>query len=1495
MPDNTHIEMIESLAERVPQGATDSAPDAEQLRRGAEELSRLLAWNPSVHKSDFFSSRWRGMYASIRPVLEKAARTPAAPDDPDDLRWLRDNTALLWAEVWNTKNAFKSLRSMPHVRTPNGLTIPRGAAVAEAYLHAVQFNFSDKAFSEYVSAFQKSTVLKFRELWMLIPCMELVLLEQIAVRGRKFFDTSAPSGVGVGVRSLREINEIQWKDLLESQIAFDEILRQDPAGAYPQMDFDSRDVYRQKIVHLAERSDSTELEVAFEAIALARRAQQRKFDDPRQAKRESHVGYYFVAEGAPELHQRIRYRPSLIQHIRTFLRSHPDEFYLPGIEVLSFGIMSAIVLLLTNTYTPPLSILLSMVVLLLPCSQSAVQLMNYLTTALLRPEILPKLDFSKSIPEECTTLVAVPALLLNEKQVRRLVEDLEVRFLANHDANLHFALLTDLPDSPVPTHEDDPLVAFCASLVDELNHRYAGDRKSSFLMLHRHRVYNPREKVWMGWERKRGKLMDLNKFLFSEYDSFPVKAGDTSKLAKVRYIITLDADTELPRGAAHRLVATLAHPLNQAIVDPVKNIVAAGYGILQPRVRISVQSASRSRLANIYSGQTGFDIYSRAVSDVYQDLYGEGIFAGKGIFEAQTVHRVLDRRFPQNALLSHDLIEGAYARVGLVTDVEVVEDYPSHYSAYNRRKHRWLRGDWQITSWLFTRVPDESGRRVPNPIALVSQWKIFDNLRRSLVEPATLLLFVLGWLVLPGSPSHWTIAAAAVLFVPVWFEFLFTLVRSAAEQKLTVAREAVAGLITSNVSVLLSVTFLLHQTLVSLDAVVRTLIRRWFTQQRLLEWETAAEAEAGRNKRTPVDIYLNWMPLIATLLGVIVFFWRRSAFDSALPVLVLWACSKAVSMWLNMPPQSSHTEVSSKDKSFLRGAALRTWRYFAEFSTEEHNWLIPDNVQEDPYRVAARVSPTNLGLLLNARQVACEFGYLTVSEFSEQTARTLATMRRLQRHRGHLFNWYDTRTLEPLQPRFVSTVDSGNLVASIWTLQQGCKQLLDQPVLRQALAYGFVDHLRALTDFRAFPRRLFTRIEKRVEDGDWIKTLLKFPVAALERIPAKDATAKHGEDVKWFALEAAGRLHELQNVIVRLAPWMLQDFAELRTDTALALPGPDIPLKDLPEVNAKLVTRLQSAIDSQSPQGADAPQTTLMRRLLSMASGASIDATRQIQELEALASDAERFAAETEFSFLWNTRRKLLSIGLEMEKGAIHSACYDLLASEARTAAFVAVAKDEIPQETWFLLARTHIAPLGHPVLLSWTGTMFEYMMPSIWMRTYHGTLLDRSRHAAVEIQRKFTADKRIPWGISESAYAARDAEGTYQYHAFGVSQLALHHGDIDALVISPYSTALALATSPRAALENLRRMSHEGWFGPYGFYESADFTASRDRKWRHGFELIRCWMAHHQGMTLLSIANFLNDGIVQEWFHAHPRVLATEILLHEKPVNFLPSGHPAA
>ena len=860
-----------------------------------------------------------------------------------------------------------------------GVVAPRIAALAEDYLAAAVYRFGEASFTDYVQAFQETTVLNMAEVWALIPVLKLILLEQVAARGRRLLqDPMGSYGMQGPVLSLREIKETDWKDLIEPLIRFDHLLRQDPASAYSRMDYETRDLYRRRIVHVADHSDCSEMEVAREVLALARAGQKQPNTDPRVTLRRSHVGTYLIAEGSPELEQRVDFRTPGMERMRALLRGHPDEFYLPGIAALSLAIVLGVVLVLTDASTPLGLILLSTLAVLLPSSQSAVQIMNYLATLLLPAQILPKLDFSEGLPADCITLVAIPTLLLNEKQVHKLVDDLEVRFLGNHDPNLHFMLLTDLPDSTEKPPDNNSLVDLCSERVRGLNEKYRGKQMGSFFLLHRHPVYNPREGLWMGWERKRGKLMDLNQLLRGQFDSFPVKVGDLATLPKIRFVITLDSDTELPRGAARRMVGTMAHPLNQAIIDPERGVVVTGYGILQPRVGVSVQSSARSRLASIYSGQTGLDIYTHAASDVYQDLYGEGIFVGKGIYEVETLHRVLDRRFPRNALLSHDLVEGAYARAGLVSDIQVIEDYPSHYSAHNRRKHRWLRGDWQIAEWIRPLVPEESGQKVRNPLSVVSRWKIFDNLRRSLVEPALFLLLLLGWLCLPGGPVNWTLGTIAILFLPAVCQLGFGLVNALAFGRSAIAADAVDGFLNESVAVWLTVTFLAHQALLSMDAMVRTLVRRLITRQRLLQWETAAQAELAGYKRTVLDIYLSWTPALAAGIFLLLWFVRRNALPAALPILLLWACSKPISQWLDRPPRGSRKEASESELWLLHLAALHTWRYFAEFSTEEHHWLIPDNLQEEQDKIAPRISPTNLGLLLNARQVACDFGYLTV-------------------------------------------------------------------------------------------------------------------------------------------------------------------------------------------------------------------------------------------------------------------------------------------------------------------------------------------------------------------------------------------------------------------------------------------------------------------------------------------------------------------------------------
>ena len=1477
MPQNSHLEIVNADGRLAV--ASSQARDPREMRDRAQELAQGLRWLPNSPASRTFVERSAAVARTFRPILTALDGPPPKIPVSDDFRWLYDNGRLLATELEDTARALAARGKTPHVRTPPDAVLPRSLALAEAFLEAVGYEFTEQAFTAFVEEFQHTTVLKVKELWTLVAAIKLVLLEQIAARGTRLVrDPGNPSpGVAACVRSLRKVGEAPWRDVLEPLMVIDQILRQDSEDCYSEMDRESRDLYRKKLINIADHSDFSELEVAREAVALAQAARPHPHADPRTQRRESQVGYYLVDRGAAVLHRKVGFHPPLLQKIQGWMRRNPDELYLVGIEILMLVIIAVALLFLTDSSTSPELILFTMALLLLTSSESAVQLMNHLVTAVLPSEILPKLDFSGGVPDDCVTMIAVPSLLLREDQVRGLIEGLEVRFLGNHDPNICFALLTDLPDTREPAREDSPLVTLCSDLIRELNEKYASQGMGSFLLFHRHRVYNPRERVWMGWERKRGKLLDLNKLLRGQHDSFPVKAGDLSILPRVRFVITLDADTELPRGTACRMIGALAHPLNQAVVDPEKKIVVAGYGILQPRVGISVQSTSRSRLAAIYAGETGFDIYTRAVSDAYQDLYGEGSFTGKGIYEVDTVHRVLDRRFPRNALLSHDLIEGAYARSGLVSDIEVIEDYPSHYNAYNRRKHRWLRGDWQVAGWLLPRVPSESGEPVPNPISFVSRWKIFDNLRRSLVEPSTFLLLLAAWLTPGWRPWQWTLATLCILFLPTWFRFAFNLARATVEFDSALAREAISDFHTSNVTIFFTLVFLAHQTMLSLDAVVRALLRRFITRRRLLEWETAAEADLNVRGRTPVEVSLSWVPLLALGVAVLVWAARPQALPAALPVLFLWACSKPVSAWLNRPPQAARKRTSAKDLTFLRRAVLHTWRYFAEFSTAEHNWLIPDNVQEEPPAIAARVSPTNVGFLLNARQVACEFGYLAVPEFAEQTTRTLATLASLKKHRGHMFNWYDTRTLAPMAPFFISSVDSGNLLASLWTLQQGCVARLRQPILQPCLSEGFLDYLRILADARAVPRKLLANCEKQNATDHWLQSMLSVPEAAFD----PKASRKSASGVRRLAEEALARVRSIRQIVNEYAPWCSPEFAVLRDESALNLKLMDsIALEQLPEFIDKRISQLEWSIPSL-PQDERSLQQRFRDQLLT----ARDKIEGLITDLRTIAGNAGRLADEIDFSFLLNQHRNLISVGYDAEQDHLHDACYDLLATESRTAVFVAIAKEDIPQESWFLLGRAHTLDEGRPILLSWTGTLFEYLMPSLWMRSYSNTLLERSRAAVVQSQQIYAKRKAVPWGISESAYYKLDDGGNYQYSAFGLPHLALRKRDNTALVISPYSSFLSLNADPAATIGNLRRMADMGWFGSYGFYESADFTSRRRWFWQRPYRLVRCWMVHHQGMTLLALANFLLDDVVQKWFHAERRVQATELLLHEKPV----------
>jgi cyclic beta-1,2-glucan synthetase len=1401
---------------------------------------------------------------------------------------LLESTYMLESALSGGESASESFGALPHIRIGDSIELPRAMNLAEEYLSVARGIWSPQSLTVFVEQAQKRDALRFEEVIALPTALKLAQLEYILDRADEAFAAGElplieQSPFSAPLHSLRRLNQVEWSTVLEPLIVFDKVLRQDPCQAYAEMEEESRNAYRVRVARLSQHADCSEVETAKVALELALEATHLNEADPRQVRRTTHIGYYLFAEGFPRLSQRIGYHPPPMERIRGSLRRWNEDFYILGIFTLSLLLIVAIIAPLVPHHDF-WSVVAALLLALLPATQGGTDLVNNTVSALLKAEALPKLDFSKGIPDDSVTLVVVPTLLLSEKQVFELFDELEARYLSNQDPNLHFGLLTDLADTPAqPLAEDhDPLVKLAVQCTNDLNTKYANERGGAFFLLHRRRIFNAREGVWMGWERKRGKLLDLNKLLLQAFDSFPTKAGPLETLNRVRYVITLDSDTQLPRATAARMIGTMAHPLNQAIVNQRLRIVTAGYGILQPRVGVSVASASRSRLASIYSGETGFDIYTRAVSDVYQDLFGEGIFTGKGIYEVSILHQVLDRRFPRNALLSHDLIEGSYARAGLVTDIEIIDDYPSHYSAHTRRTHRWVRGDWQIVQWLFGKVPDESGKFVSNPISTVSRWKIFDNLRRSLVEPVTFLMLILGWFVLPGGAVYWTLATLVLLLLPVFVQFGFNLGRAILKTSFVAVRESFTTLAGSMGFALLNLTFLPHHMFLSLDAISRSLNRRLVSGKRLLEWETAAQAEAS-GSRTPLDIYLQLSPLVALLIVLALAFRHVATLFTAVPILVLWVVAPLVVIWLNSSPTRDKAPITAEDRVFLREQALYIWRYFSDFGGEQNHWLIPDNVEEKNTLQVRTLSPTNLGMLFNARQAAYEFGFLTLPEFTHATLGTLSTYDRLEKQRGHIYNWYDIETLKAIPPFTVSAVDSGNLAAAFYSLRTGAFDLLNRPVL---LADTF-------TAIGQMMRSAGMAVEDREDNaqsviGDGTVVRMRALVKALfeqqtsisqgrERANVDIAVVTTVTGKDWLTSEASQRHAALSSFLKHYTPWMLPEFS---------------PLFELPELNKaedQQVPRLKFAADyaielqkrlteAETALSGESPLGVLAGQLKPMLLDASQRLVQLRDEVSRIAHESERHSDVMEFGFLLVESRQLLSIGFDGPTQQLFSSCYDLLASEARIATFLAVAKGDIPQQSWFRLSRAHVFVDGHAVLRSWTGTMFEYMMPALWMRDFPNTLISRSLEAIVQIQQKHVSG--IPWGISESGFATTDSKGRYGYQAWGIPAVALKYGAEDGPVISPYSTYLALSTERKEAIANLHRMVEGNWVGAYGLYEAADYTQGTQP------ELVRSWMAHHLGMSLLALTNLLYDNAFQRWFHAHPRVRAAELLLHERPLG---------
>ncbi len=1372
-----------------------------------------------------------------------------------------------------------------------------------------------------------------------------------AVRTEFTKHSALQASVGNTITSMRRVSDTNWADFVEAHSALEALLHTDPAGVYPYMDFATRDRYRRVVERVARRAGKPELDVARQALQFASES---KDASPEDARR-SHVGYYLAARGVHRLREAVGYKSRLGETLSRFVRAYPTTIYTGSILAFTLVLLAfAYVLGFSDDLRPAWPLLvLSGVLALFPASELASSAVNLVVTLLLPPRVLPKLDLSIGIPAYLSTFVVIPTIFKNPDDVLPFLDHIEVLYLANQDPNLRFAILSDFADAPQEEMPGDTeLLQFAYEAISGLNAKYGvSDR---FYLFHRKRQWNPRENAWMGWERKRGKLSDFNALLRGTGgDSFTTRVGDLSGLPQIRYVITLDSDTDLPRDAARKLVGTIAHPLNRAELHPTTQTVVNGYGILQPRVEATWDSAGKTPFARISAGHTGVDPYTTAVSNVYQDLFGEGAFIGKGIYDVDAFEAATRDRFPKNAILSHDLLEGTYARVGLVTDIELFEDIPSRYNVFAARAHRWVRGDWQISDWLFPRVPTASNR-APNPITLINRWKILDNLRRSLVPPAAVLLLLLAWLVAPLHALLWTIAIVLVFAFPLYSHLLTALPRKPRGtpwgRHLSAVFEDAA---TNFQQLLLTLTFLAHRAYLMLDAIVRTLVRKHITHRLLLQWLTASESQRTLGNAPTDFLKRMWQaPLFALVTALAVLAWRLESAPVAAPFLIAWALSPLVAYLVSKPTKPVVYQMTEADKHYLRRVARKTWRYFEEFVGDKDRWLAPDNFQESPGGILAhRTSPTNLSLLLLSTLSAYDLGYITLSEMLARLDRSLLSMEGLERYNGHFYNWYDTLTGQPLPPKYISTVDSGNLAGHLVTLKNGCLETLDMPLFSPLLLQNLRDlielirsEVAGLAAERKGPLQtgqlstldaIISRTEaisvllqptpRSVIDWVALTSSLVEPTVDLatvvrrlvggrgwERVADETGTPPHSissvEELSAWADSLARAVRALEQDIGNLVPWatMLEAPPALMTGAE----HPDIAshwasLKKLhapvPSLSANLawcthtlaeIRRLRSRVRSASLGEEGASAIRWLERFSQRVSASWVACETLQTRLTGLAQRVNVLSDEMKFGFLYDDVRKLFSIGFNMDELRRDNSYYDLLASEARLASFLAVARGDVPQAHWFRLGRPITGQGRNMALISWTGTMFEYLMPNLVMPTYTGSLLEQTCDAMTLYQEHYGKQHAVPWGISESAYNALDQSGNYRYRAFGLAELGLKRGLSDDLVISPYSSQLALPIATQKALANLRRLSSLGLEGHYGFYDAIDFTRSRLTPDQKG-AVVATYMVHHLGMGLVATNNYLNGDPMVRRFEAEPEVRATLLLLQERVPREAPEIEP--
>lgn len=1511
---------------------------ATHLARHAEPIPRPASRNPLPERI-----KTLGIFlTSAHNYFEKASHTETTFSQTAE--WTLDNFYIIEQTLRQIGEDISSdyYRRLPKLNMHDA-EWARIYALACIFIKAHDGCLDMELIKNFIEAFQSVTPLQIGENWALAPMLRLSVLEILADALSHIAQLDFHRGVSLNewagapdewrnqpqadhevvvvnsIVSLRLLATQNWRDFFEATCVVEHILRADPLGVYPQVDFETRNRYRNNIEELALASQLDEAGIAREALTLAQHG-----DQPRTR----HIGYYLISHGRSKLEALIGYRASYKNYLHRWLARDSITTYLGGIFSLTMLLCLASLLYVTHAGGSLLQILLALALTLLPASATAVDVINWWAVQIMPPRVLPSLDFQDGIPLESSVMVVIPSLLKNEAELESLLRQLENHYLGNPDPNTCFALLTDFVDAPqkeLPGETE--LIQKAKGGIERLNHHYGSHEHHPFYIFHRERIWNPNEGCWMGWERKRGKLVEFNSLLSGkERSDFTVQSGDLSVLPAIRYVVTLDADTTMPRDCVRQLAGILAHPLNQAEIDPETGALTDGYTVIQPRVQIRPSVANHSIFTRVYSGDAALDLYTRAVSDVYQDLFGEGSYIGKGIYDVIAFEHCLADRAPDNLILSHDLFEGLHGRCGLASNVILYEDYPTHYLTHANRLHRWTRGDWQLLPWLMPRVPHRVNGTIKNNLSALSHWKIFDNLRRSLVGPSILILILGGWFFLPGSSLIWTALALSPFAFSIMTGAVAALRASGTDQyPETTARPLQQAALRA----LFELVFLLHKSFIITDAIVITFIRLTITRKHLLQWVTAAHTanNLGSELKIKTAQYeMRFALIFAWLLMLLTILVRPEILWLAMPFMGMWILSPYIAVWISRPVSRAQKKITPQQEISLRQLARSTWLYFEKFVGPDDHWLPPDHFQEDPRGlVAHRTSPTNIGLLLLATLSAWDLGYIGPQEMVLRVRNTLDSMDKLEKTRGHLLNWYNTRTLAPLPPRYISTVDNGNLAACLVALRQGCRDIASKPSIHWQ---GLIDTLDILDTTLHQAQlgkeanelhnviRFFQELAANLHQATQCSPQLLINLFHINRAELEELLVKMIEtsaerldahtirQLSTWIDRARHHLSQIQLDIETLCPWSLtmaqapQLFSreDLSADLAAAWKeftscfSFEPPLEDVPGICSRALKAFEPirGLLPENEGRAILWCETVEKQLRNALSSSTI----LLYDLGVISARAEAYIQAMNFNFLYDPQRNVFHIGYNVDSGCLDSSYYDLLVSEARLTSLLAIAKGDVPQSHWLHLARPITQVNGSRTLLSWSGTMFEYLMPALLSRHYPNTLLKQSCSAAVQHQISYGQRKGVPWGISESSFNLFDSNQAYQYRAFGVPGLGYKRGLGEDLVIAPYASLLALPFAPQAVLQNLESFRKINMVGLYGLYEAADFTAERLATGQR-CAVVRTYMAHHQGMILLALCNTLHGDVMIRRFHADPRIETVKLLLQEQTPTRAPIERP--